>query len=66
MSAPYKVKGCAASEFGCCQDGLTAAGGSSYEGCPTSVIIVGGCESTRWGCCYDGMSAASGPDNIGF
>ena len=47
--------------FGCCTDGVTPAGGPNGEGCP----VVFGCEATVFGCCPDGLSPANGENYAG-
>lgn len=51
-----KLEGCGESclltKFGCCPDGVKAAGGPKNEGC--------GCQVAPYGCCPDGETAATG------
>ena len=34
---------CAVSTYGCCRDGVTAAGGPDYQGCDEPCQVGGGC-----------------------
>ncbi|XP_069951755.1 papilin isoform X1 [Cherax quadricarinatus] len=52
---------CEATEFGCCQDGITPASGPFQKGCPR----VETCKDTVHGCCPDDATPAHGPDNRG-
>ncbi|XP_071507379.1 uncharacterized protein [Diadema antillarum] len=45
--------GCEESEFGCCPDGVTTAGGPFQQGCSD-------CEETIFKCCPDGITPAKG------
>ncbi|XP_072168856.1 papilin-like [Diadema setosum] len=45
--------GCEESEFGCCPDGITSAGGPFQQGCSD-------CEETIFKCCPDGITPAKG------
>ncbi|XP_071454258.1 papilin isoform X2 [Hetaerina americana] len=56
------VKTCKDTEFGCCNDGITAAKGPFGKGCPQPQT----CEETQFGCCAsDGVSPAEGPRQLG-
>ncbi|XP_046402802.1 LOW QUALITY PROTEIN: papilin [Ischnura elegans] len=56
------VKSCKESEFGCCNDGITAAKGPFGKGCPQPKT----CDETEFGCCLsDGVSPAEGPNELG-
>ncbi|ELU04243.1 hypothetical protein CAPTEDRAFT_219882 [Capitella teleta] len=55
------VGGCKNSTYGCCPDGLTAAEGKKFFGCPSSDSIpVGLCIESTFGCCLDGVTPAAG------
>ncbi|GAB1602605.1 papilin-like, partial, partial [Argonauta hians] len=49
---------CASARYGCCEDGVTAARGPNYGGCP-------GCKHTQFGCCPDGATPAEGHNYAG-
>ncbi|GIX76837.1 papilin, partial [Caerostris extrusa] len=51
------VGGCHNSRYGCCSDGVTAAGPDD-GGCPPSGQE---CTKTEFGCCVDGKTPAAGP-----
>ncbi len=60
------IGGCKGTEHGCCPDGVTAAEGPEYLGCPAKDSIPrGACLETEFGCCHDGVNAAQGPFNFG-
>ena len=46
------IENCASSQFGCCNDNITAASGPFKKGCPIN------CTKTRFGCCEDGVTSA--------
>ena len=52
-------RSCETSTFGCCFDGVTAAMGANYEGCPSE------CERSVYGCCPDMKEPALGPNYFG-
>ena len=53
---------CSSSRYGCCPDGVNAADGDNYFGCPASDHIArGACIETDFGCCLDGITPAGGP-----
>ncbi|XP_034050965.1 papilin-like [Thalassophryne amazonica] len=59
---------CSQSQYGCCPDGSTAAGGPQGLGCTqssTSSPVQPSCIQTSYGCCQDGVTAAQGPDQEG-
>uniref|UniRef100_A0A7M5VFX9 Papilin n=1 Tax=Clytia hemisphaerica TaxID=252671 RepID=A0A7M5VFX9_9CNID len=56
------VNDCHNKKFGCCQDGVTSAQGSSFEGCPDTAKQ---CEDTEFGCCQDLKTPAQGPNGKG-
>ncbi|XP_013398726.1 papilin isoform X2 [Lingula anatina] len=56
------VGGCQGTQFGCCEDGVTAALDEDKLGCP---VLVGGCAGTQHGCCADGETTALGPNKAG-
>ena len=49
---------CHTSDYGCCEDGVTLAGGPDKEECQ-------GCEVSAFGCCPDGFTPAQGEDMEG-
>ncbi|CAL1535864.1 unnamed protein product [Lymnaea stagnalis] len=51
--------GCRGTQYGCCDDGRTPAGGPNKENC-VNAGFVGGCAGTRYGCCSDGVTSAAG------
>lgn len=58
--------GCKGTEHGCCPDGITAADGPDFLGCPAKDAIPrGACLETEFGCCHDGILPAQGPFNFG-
>ncbi|KAK2191742.1 hypothetical protein NP493_46g01054 [Ridgeia piscesae] len=56
------VGGCRGTRHGCCPDGLVAAEGPNYLGCPArDPIPRGACIEMDFGCCLDGITPAQGP-----
>jgi hypothetical protein len=61
MPIPGPVGGCSVSEFGCCDDGKTAAN-ANKSNCHSVMPIpgpVGGCSVSKFGCCDDGITPAN-------
>ncbi|XP_037550585.1 papilin [Nematolebias whitei] len=57
---------CSQSQYGCCPDGRTAAGGTRGLGCPQDPTPAPpSCIQTSYGCCQDGVTAAQGPNKEG-
>ncbi|KAG8560917.1 hypothetical protein GDO81_015183 [Engystomops pustulosus] len=65
---PSNPSDCRYSRYGCCSDGVTAARGSNYEGCPSERNTRADpstpsdeCRTSQFGCCFDNVNRASGP-----
>lgn len=61
LSPLSPVIDCSGSEFGCCEDGATAALGPHRYGCK-EVASPNDCSNQLYGCCSDGLTSALGPD----
>lgn len=55
---------CSLTEFGCCEDGVTAALGPHEDGCKEAAS-PNDCSNQLYGCCEDGLTFALGPDHEG-
>ncbi|XP_029983154.1 papilin isoform X1 [Sphaeramia orbicularis] len=59
---------CSQSQYGCCPDGRTSAGGPQGLGCPRAqspTPVQPSCLLSSYGCCQDGLTTAQGPNKEG-
>lgn len=52
-------------EYGCCDDGVTAAPNQNKDGCPPPSKPRPACELSMYGCCLDGVTPATGNNSFG-